>query len=194
MRTGFAGDFEKAFGTAHVECSGGDFGGQACDGVQDAEIEGRDEDALVQVVAADDCQDHSCELLRRRSQVGLLGIGLHFDIEDEGAPGGQVEDLIECGEQGLGGGQIADVATFELGIVGDHEDVVAGDGYVELDGIDADGDGVFKAGERVFRQDGARAAMAVDGDGTGCIIARYKFQSPAGILDFSAELRGKDTR
>jgi hypothetical protein len=63
----------------------------------------------------------------------------------------------------------------------------------EFDGIDADGDGVFKAGERVFRQDSARAAMAVDGDGMGCIIARYGFQSPAGILDFSAELRGKGT-
>jgi len=61
------------------------------------------------------------------------------------------------------------VAEFrvDLRVVGNDEDIVAGDGEVEFQSIDARLDGVFEGGEGVFGAHGARAAVSVDLDGLG---------------------------
>jgi hypothetical protein len=56
-----------------------------------------------------------------------------------------------------------------VGVVGDDEDVVFGDGEVELENVDALFDGVSERREGVFGPDGAGAAVAVDLYAGGCV-------------------------
>src|SRR5579872_600694 len=53
---------------------------------------------------------------------------------------------------------------IQNGIVGDDENVVAGDVDVHLDSVGARVDGVLEGRQRVFREHGARAAVTVDLD------------------------------
>lgn len=88
--------------------------------------------------------------------VGMV-IGLELDIEEEVAGGSEGEHFVERGD----GERAAAAGT----IVADEGDAVAGEIDVELDAIDAGGDGVAKRFEGVFGADRAGSAVPVDEDG-----------------------------
>ena len=54
---------------------------------------------------------------------------------------------------------------FQLRIVRDDHHIVSGNRYIHFEEVSADGDGIFERRKAVFRQHGARAAMAVNQNG-----------------------------
>ena len=78
-----------------------------------------------------------------------------------------------AGEVGTGGGAAVEGADFgegegvdgaavEFEVVVNNELVVLGDDDVEFEDVGADGEGVFKGGDGVFRAEGPAAAVAED--------------------------------
>lgn len=78
-----------------------------------------------------------------------------------------------AGEVGTGGGAAVEGADFgegegvdgaavEFEVVVNNELVVLGDDDVEFEDVGADGEGVFKGGDGVFRAEGTAAAVAED--------------------------------
>ena len=142
-----------------------DGGGQLLHGPDHAEIEGLDHGARFHAVLAQQFNQQAREIQGLGRKVGGVGKTFQFEVQFDAMGSGERQHLAHGGQLAGENGVTDDaIARHEDGVVRDYQNVIPGDGDVQLKGVGSGLNGVGERRQSVFRHTCARAPMPMHQD------------------------------